>query len=84
MLVFLRFKMLYGIWLFLVEIYLVYLYNTGRGKQLGVGKLTSISTMVNKTKATSICRYIYISFPPAKKIEGSTYLELKIQGFKSP
>ena len=73
-----------GIWLFLVEIYLVYLYNTGRGKQLGVGKLTSISTMVNKTKATSICRYIYISFPPAKKIEGSTYLEFKIQGFKTP
>ena len=34
--------------------------------------------------ATSICRYIYISFPPVKKIERSTYLELKIQGFKSP
>ena len=41
---------------FLMEIYLVYLYNTDRGKQLGVGKLTSISAMANKKKATSIYR----------------------------
>ena len=45
-----------GIWLFLVEIYLVYLYNTGREKQLGVGKLTSISAMAIKHMATSIYR----------------------------
>lgn len=56
MVAFLRFKMLYGDLAFLMEIYLVYLYNTDRGNQLGVGKLTSISAMVIKHMATSIYR----------------------------
>ena len=45
-----------GFLFFLVEIHLVYLYNTGKGKQLGVGKLTSISAMAIKHMATSIYR----------------------------
>ena len=45
-----------GILLFLMGIYLVYLYNTDRGNQLGVGKLTSISAMAIKHMATSMYR----------------------------
>ena len=45
-----------GFLFFLVEIHLVYLYNTGKGKQLGVGKLTSISAMAIRHMATSIYR----------------------------
>ena len=45
-----------GFLTFVVEIHLVYLYNTGKGKQLGVGKLTSISAMAIKHMATSIYR----------------------------
>ena len=45
-----------GILHFLMGIYLVYLYNTDRGNQLGVGKLTSISAMAIKHMATSIYR----------------------------
>ena len=39
-----------------------------KGGTKSTGYVTfSISTMANKHIATSICRYIYISFPPAKK-----------------
>ena len=56
MFAFLHFKMLYGDLAFLMEIYLVYLCNTDRGKQLGVGRLISISAMAIKHMATSIYR----------------------------
>ena len=49
-------KMLYGIFIFSCGNTFVYLYNTGKGKQLGVGKLTSISAMAIKHMATSIYR----------------------------
>ena len=45
-----------GFLAFLVAIHLVYLYNTDRGKQLGVGRLISISAMAIKHMATSIYR----------------------------